>query len=74
MSDLKQEMAQRVKVHNSGGGGIDIKEVDAEEARRILSEARAQGRLVINKRTGDVIEDLKPDVEELLIVDIVGGG
>lgn len=67
-------MTQRLKVYSTGDRGIEIKEVDIEEAKKILAEAMAQGRIVVNKGNGEVISELEPDVEELLIVDIVEGG
>ncbi len=68
------KMTQRVKVYRTGDRGIEIEEVDIEEAKKILAEAMAEGRLAVNKGNGEVISELKPDVEELLIVDIVEGG
>ena len=67
-------MLRKVKVYVSGDRGIEVEEVDAEEARRIIAEAKGQGRCIINKQIGEVIEDLKPGVEEVLIFDIVEGG
>jgi len=68
------KMTQRLKVYRTGDRGIEIEEVDIEEAKKILAEAMAEGRLVVNKGNGEVISELEPDVEELLIVDIVEGG
>lgn len=67
-------MTQRLKVYRTGDRGIEIEEVDIEEAKKILAEAMAEGRVVVNKGNGEVISELEPDVEELLIVDIIGGG
>lgn len=74
MGNSEGKTAQRVKVYRPGDRGREFEEVEVDEAKRIIAEARAKGRLVINKGIGEVIEDLKPDVEELLIVDIVEGG
>ena len=74
MDNLEGKTAQRVKIYRPGDRGKEFEEVDVEEANRILVEAKAQGKLVLNKRIGEVIEDLKQDIEELLIVDIVEGG
>ncbi len=68
------KMTQRLKVYRTGDRGIEIEEVDIEEAKKILAEAMAEGRVVVNKGNGEVISELEPDVEELLIIDIVGGG
>ena len=67
-------MTRRVKVYKSGVRGIEVEEVDVDQARKLIEEARVQGRCIIDKRIGEVIEDLKPGVEEILIVDIVEGG
>jgi hypothetical protein len=67
-------MTQKIKVYRSGDRGIEIEEVDIERARKIIGEARTQGRCIVDKKVGEVIEDLKPGVEEVLIVDIVEGG
>lgn len=67
-------MTQRLKVYRTGDRGIEIEEVDIEEAKKILAEAMAEGRTVVNKGNGEVIYELEPDVEELLIVDIIDGG
>jgi hypothetical protein len=70
-------MARMIKVHVLGRNGMETKEVSLEEAERILKETYADslGGLVTNKRTGKVIEEIGPDVEELLIINyIIGGG
>lgn len=67
-------MAGKVKVYRSGDKGIEVEEVDIEAAKRIVEQARGQGRCVVDKKIGQVIEDLNPNTEELLIVDILEGG
>jgi len=67
-------MVAKVKVYVSGDPGIEVEEVDADRARQLIGEARAQGRCIIDKKIGEVIEDWKPGVEEVLIFDIVEGG
>jgi len=67
-------MVAKVKVYVSGDRGIEVEEVDADRARQLIGEARAQGRCIIDKKIGEVIEDWKPGVEEVLIFDIVEGG
>jgi hypothetical protein len=66
-----------IKVHILGRNGLEIKEVNLEEAERILKETYADplGGLVADKRTGEVIWEISPNVEELFIVDqMIGGG
>ena len=70
-------MARMIKVHVLGRNGLEIKEVSLEEAERILKETYADslGGLVADKRTGKVIEEIGPGVEELFIINyIIGGG
>jgi len=67
-------VAHTVRVYRSGDKGIEVEEVDMEAARKIVKKACSQGRCVIDKRNGTVVEDVGPHVEELLIVDIVEGG
>jgi hypothetical protein len=66
-----------IKVHILGRNGLEIREVNREEAERILKETYADplGGLVADKRTGEVIWELDPNVEELIVVDqMIGGG
>ncbi len=67
-------MTEKIKVYRSGDRGIEVEEVDIEKAKKIIGEARTRGRCILDKKIGEVIEDLKPGVEEILIVDIVEGG
>jgi hypothetical protein len=70
-------MARMIKVHVLGRNGLETKEVSLKEAEIILKETYADslGGLVADRRTGKVIEEIGPDVEELLIIgQIIGGG
>jgi (2Fe-2S) ferredoxin len=67
-------VANKVRVYRSGDKGIEVEEVDMEAAKKILEEACSQGKCVIDKISGTMVDDVGPDVKELLIVDIVEGG
>jgi hypothetical protein len=70
-------MARMIKVHILGRNGLEIKEVSLEEAETILKETYADslGGLVADRRTGEVIWEIGPNVEGLFIVDqMIGGG
>lgn len=67
-------MAQTIKVYRLGDRGTEVEEVNLEEAERLVEEAYAQGRLVVDKREGVVIHKIGPKVEELLLIDETGGG
>ena len=67
-------MTQTIKVNRLAQTGVEVKEIGLEEAKRMVEEANTKGRLVANKRTGEVIDEITPDVEEIMIIEIVGGG
>ena len=70
-------MTRTIKVHVMGRNGLEIREVAHQEAERILKETYADplGGLVADKRTGEVIWEIGPEVEELLVMDhMIGGG
>ncbi|MFC1932866.1 hypothetical protein ACFLXU_04470 [Chloroflexota bacterium] len=70
-------MARMIKVHIMGRNGTEIKEVNLQEAERILTETYADplGGLVSDNRTGEVIWEIGLDVEEIFVVDhMIGGG
>jgi len=66
-----------ITVYIMGRNGLEEREVSFEEAETILEETYADslGGLVADKRTGEVIWRIGPDVEELFIVEhAIGGG
>ena len=70
-------MARMIKVHILGRNGTEIKEVNLQEAERILKETYADplGGLVADRRTGEVIWEIGPEAEGLFIMDhMIGGG
>ena len=69
-------MVRMIKVHILGRNGREIKEVSLEEAETILKEtyADSMGGLVTDRRTGQVIGEIGPNVEELFIVNFMMGG
>ena len=70
-------MARMIKVHILGRNGIEVKEVNLQEAERVLKETYADplGGLVADRRTGEVIWEIGSNVEELFIIDqMIGGG
>jgi hypothetical protein len=54
---LEVGVGQRVKVYRSGEKGMEVEEVDTEEARKIVWRASAQGRFVIDKKIGKMIQE-----------------
>ncbi len=67
-------MAQTVKVHILDMDWTEIKEVSLEEAQRLVTESYANGRTVVDKGTGNVIDEITPGVDEIIIVGIMDGG
>ncbi len=67
-------MTQTIKITRFANEGVEVKEVSPGEAKSIVEKATSEGRLVINKRIGEVIDELTPDIEEILIIEAAGGG
>lgn len=67
-------MVQTIKILKLAAGASEIKEVGLQEAERIVKEAYLGGNLVVNKRVGEVIDKITPDVEEIVLVEIAAGG
>jgi len=57
-----------------GDNGMEIEEVTLQEAKKIVKEAYAQGRLVLDKQKGEITEEVRKDTKELLIIKMVAGG
>jgi hypothetical protein len=67
-------MERKIKVRFSTG---ESKEVSVEEAKRILDETYNDplGGLVANGKTKEVISQIGPDVEEIIVLEtMIGGG
>ena len=73
---MESKVARTIKVHILGRTGREIKEASLEEAKAILKETFADplGGLVIDRRTGQVISEIGPNVEEVSIVNLMVGG
>ena len=68
-------MANMVKVRILGSS--DVREVTLEEAREILEDTCNDplGGLVANARTGEIIWQISPDIEEIVVIEqMIGGG
>jgi hypothetical protein len=68
-------MANMVKVRILGSS--DVREVTIEEAREILEDTcnGPLGGLVANARTGEIIWQISPDIEEIVVIEqMIGGG
>ena len=67
-------MSQTIKVHRLSEEGLEATEVSPEEATRLIEEAYAQGHVVVDRETGNVIDDLDPDTKEIILVATIAGG
>jgi hypothetical protein len=68
-------MAKTVRVRVMGAG--ETREVSFEEAREILEKTYNDplGGLVADARTGEIIWQIGPDTEEIVIIEqMIGGG
>lgn len=71
------EPARTIKVYILGRKGQELRRVSLDEAERILKETYTDpmGGLVVNRKTGEVVWEIGPDVEELSVIDqMIGGG
>ena len=67
-------MARTIKINQMGRGGMEIKEVGLDEAKLIMEDAATWGWLVSDAKTQEVIWEIGPEVEEIMIVGMLGGG
>lgn len=71
-------MSRIIKVRTAGADSWEVKEVDLQEAQRILENTYADeaGGLVVNAKTMEVIWQIEPDVDEILVMPemLIAGG
>ena len=67
-------MTPTIKVHIIDMDRMEFKEVSPEEARSLIAESYARGRTVVDKKTGYVIDEITPAVDEIIIVETIDGG
>ncbi len=67
-------MARTIKVHQMGRKVTEVEEVELAEAKLILEDAATWGWLVANAKTREVIWEIGPEVEEIMIFGMLGGG
>ncbi len=61
-------MARTIKIHQMGRSGMEIKEVGLSEAKLILEDAATWGWLIADAKTQEVIWEIGPEVEEIMII------
>ena len=67
-------MARTIKVHRLGGSGMEVKEVELGEAKLILEDAATWGWIAADAKTQEIIWEIGPEVEEITIIGMLGGG
>ena len=67
-------MTRIIKVHQMGRRGMEVKEVGLDEARLILEDATTWGWMVADAKTQEVIWEINPEVEEIMIIGMLAGG
>ena len=67
-------MTRIIKVHQMGRRGMEIKEVGLDEAKLILEDATTWGWIVADAKTQEVIWEIGPEVEEIMIIGMLAGG
>ena len=67
-------MSKKIKVYLNILDGIETREISVTEANNLLTESYAQDCVVVDKKTGNVIEEITPEIEEIMIVGLIDGG
>ena len=67
-------MVRTIRVHELGISGEEIKEVELNEAKLMLRDAVNRGWIVADVKTQELIWEIGADVEEIIIIGILGGG
>lgn len=67
-------MVRTIKIHELGRSGMEIREVGLDEAKLILEEAATLGWIVADAKTQKVVWEIGPEIEEIMIIGMLGGG
>ena len=70
-------MTRTIKMYIQGRSGLEMTEVTPAQAEKMLQEIYRDslGGLVYDRKTGEVISKITPDVNEILIINqALGGG
>jgi len=69
-------MARTIKVYALGLNGTEIQEVTLEEAEKILEDTYNDelGGLVADGKTREIIWQIGPEVEEIIVIPVLLGG
>jgi hypothetical protein len=70
----RNQVLRKIKVRQLGRNGMEVKEVGLDEARLILEEAATLGCIVTDGKTQEVIWEIGAEVEEIVILGMLGGG
>jgi hypothetical protein len=63
-----------IKIQWIGMDGMDYREVDLAEAKRLVAEACGESLSVIDKKTGFTVGEITPDIKEIIIIGLMEGG
>jgi hypothetical protein len=53
---------------------LSEREVSLEEATTLVAQALARGLIVIDRKSGKVVRELGPGVDDIFIVELLDGG
>ncbi|MFC1917088.1 hypothetical protein ACFLXH_00340 [Chloroflexota bacterium] len=67
-------MSKKIKVYLNILDGIETRELNLAEAKNLLAESYARECVVVDKKTGKVIEEITPEIDEIMIVGLIDGG
>lgn len=68
------DISQEITIYEQGIKDMEARKVTIEKATQIMQEAMNRGSLVINPKTNETIWEIEPEVDEIEIVEFLGGG
>ncbi len=66
-------MSRKTIVHWISLDKFEVREVGLKESRVLVQHAYKQGKLVVDKNTGDIIDDIGAATKEAFIAGVLGG-
>ena len=67
-------MSRIIKIHYPGITDLEYQEFPIEEAITIMNNEISRGSIIVNPKTNETIWQIDPEVEEIEIVEFLGGG
>ena len=72
--EKNNEMSRIIKVYGPGVADREVREVTLEEAMNIMKNTIDIGSIVVNPKTNETIWEIGPEIDEIEIIEFIGGG